>query len=132
MQKLIFSILAAGLASSALANDTAKVALVKRMYQEARSDIPGIEVVGKYADGALKRLIQNRDGDCLEADPMWGNQDPQTNARVNVSLLGNGKVRASFAQYGQRMNVTYTLNCSGSACKVSNVDGLKRDLQQCR
>lgn len=130
MKKVL--VICAALAAAPFAMADAGVNLVQKMYKEARYNA-GIHVVAKYADGSLKKAIRNQGGDaCVGADPMWDNQDPDTNAPVKVTSLGNGKVRASFVQYGQRQNVTYSLKCSGSSCKVANVGRLKQELQQCR
>lgn len=131
MKKVL--VICAALAAAPFAMADAGVNLVQKMYQEARYNA-GIHVVAKYADGSLKKAIRNQPSGelCFGADPMWDNQDPDTNASVKVTSLGNGKVRASFAQYGRRQHVTYSLKCSGSSCKVANVGRLKQELQQCR
>lgn len=132
MKKFLLICAALSISPLASAND-AGVTLVQKMYQEARHS-SGIDVVQKYADAGLRKALrsQNDDNLCIDSDPMWGNQDPDTDAKVNVRSAGKGKVRASFLQYGRRTNVTYTVNCSGSSCKISNVGRMKQALLQCR
>ncbi|MCF7521762.1 hypothetical protein L4G92_06845 [Neisseria sp. ZJ106] len=131
MKKLLTACAVLALTPAAWADG---VALVQKMYQEARHN-DGTSVVKKHADGALKKLIvrSEKSGElCVDADPMWNNQDPETAAKVSVSALGGNKVRASFVQYGERQNIVYTVNCSAAACKVSNVGRLKQTLAACR
>ncbi|QEY24241.1 hypothetical protein [Neisseria animalis] len=133
MKKFIFTLCIAGIAGNALANEAA-VNLVQRMYGEAAKGRAGIEVVAKYADSGLKQAIRRADASdmlCVGEDPMWGNQDPQTRAKVTVKSAGGNKVSASFKQYGQNVRRSYTVNCKGGSCKVSDVSGLKRELAQC-
>ena len=131
---LTVSLLAA--TSVAWAADSTKVALIKQVYREAaaRPD-NSLNILKKYADNNLKQAIrtgEKAEGVCLDADPNWNSQDPQVTRKISVTELGNGKVRASFTQYGSRVNVDYLLNCAGGSCKISDVSGIKSLMLKCR
>lgn len=128
MKKLILTCVLLGATSLALANDTAKINLVKKMYREAKHQ-NGVAIIEKYADRSLKQAIaKETEPACLDYDVMWNSQDPDTSAKVNVSMTNNGTVKASFKQFGKRENIYYTLSCNGNSCKVSDVDNIKQCL----
>lgn len=118
------------------AADTAKVTLVKQIYREAVANPDSsMDILKKYADTSLKQAIrksENAEEICLEADPIWNSQDPEITKKIKVSELSNGKVRASFSQYGSRVNVDYSVNCTGHSCKITDVDDFKNMVRQCQ
>lgn len=133
---ILFAALLVPSVSFASGDNAAKIRLVKKIYQEAsRDDEPGVKILNRYADDSLKKAIRtaSRSADlCIEADPIWNSQDPETEVKVNVSALLNGKIRAGFKQWGQPTKVDYSVSCSGNVCKVTDVNHLKRTWLQCR
>ncbi len=118
-----------------------EIALVRKLYEEARSGNGG-EILVKYADRSLKeafaaeaRFHESTDSICIDADPVWESQDPITDVKVEVRALRNGKIRASFEQYG-RVDIDYTVNCAGGRCRISDLEtdgdhGLKDKMLHC-
>ena len=133
---ILFTALLVPSVSFASGDNAAKIRLVKKIYQEAsRDDESGVKVLNRYADDSLKKAIRttSRSADlCIEADPIWNSQDPETEVKVSVSAFSNGKIRASFKQWGHPTKVDYSVSCSGNVCKVTDVDHLKRTWLQCR
>lgn len=97
-----------------------KINIVKKIYQEANQGKNWDNILLKYADNKFKSRIQNRT--YCDADALWGNQDPQTPTKVSVISASNGRVKATFKQYGQTEVNHFTFTCKGSVCKVSNVE----------
>lgn len=133
---ILFAALLVPSVSFGSGDNAAKIHLVKKIYQEAsHDDEPGVKILNRYADASLKKAIRtaSRSADlCVEADPIWNSQDPETEVKINVSALPNGKIRASFKQWGSPVKVDYSVNCFGNVCKVTDVDHLKRTWLQCR
>lgn len=106
---ILFAALLVPSVSFASGDNAAKIRLVKKIYQEAsRDDESGVKILNRYADDSLKKAIRtaSRSADlCIEADPIWSSQDPETEVKVNVSALPNGKIRAGFKQWGHPTKV---------------------------
>ncbi|MFD1244561.1 hypothetical protein [Paralysiella testudinis] len=141
MQKIIIAALTMS-ASLAMANDALKIKTVQSLYRSASQGVDSAVVLERNADASLKQAYRHADkverqgGMCIEEDPMFGNQDPQTKAKVTVTVLQNGLTQAKFKQYGQNQTINYKLSCTGNACKVNDVlnggSSFRQELSACR
>lgn len=121
MKKLILAISLSIISFQALA-ETPQIELVERIYREARQNQDSTAVLSRYADASFKAALRkaNRAEMCLDFDPIWNSQDPDTRARVTFNQTGN-QVKASFSQGGSRTHVTYQLSCRGGSCQISDI-----------
>lgn len=96
-----------------------KINIVKSVYNEAKRTDDSMAAIMRHATPGLRNHY-NRTTIC-DNDPLWGNQDPQTNAAVKVSNASNGRVKATFKQYGQTATNYFKFKCTGNTCKISDI-----------
>ncbi|MDO4699427.1 MAG: hypothetical protein Q4A69_01905 [Moraxella sp.] len=109
----------------ALANDAAKIALVKKTI--ASGDI------GTYASPSLKQLsnkaykLQFQIGDSDLGCDYFDNyflglgQDDANITNMKVTVLSNGLTRATFLNYGSKETVDFNISCQGKTCQINDV-----------
>ena len=112
----------------------AQTAVVEKIYQQASVNSDSLAILKKHADASFLKAIavaERKGAECMDSDPIWGNQDPQTNAKVSFTRSGN-QVTARFKQYDQMTQVRYALTCNGNQCAVSDVNKYKSQWSKCR
>lgn len=116
---------------------------VKEMYKLGAKSQDGMTIIERYSDSSLKQAfnLHAKNGEVcgFGQDVMWQSQDPNYNRPVNFSKISQNKVKAVLGQSRNQKadTVVYTLKCSGTNCKVSDVQdssgSLKNNiLQDCK
>lgn len=129
MKKLWGMILFSFVASSAVA-DSPKIALVKKMYKEAKITHDSYAIVKKYANSELLKafvIAEKVEEICIDADMMFASQDPNYDESVKLSER-NGIVIAELPN----AQVLYEIQCSSQSCNIDNIDGIKQTLLTCQ
>lgn len=119
--------------------DTPQISVVKSIYKEAKRSDDDTAILSRYADSSLRTALrqaaqyEEQTGMiCLEASPIWNSQDPNKHAKITFTNAGTNKVKVNIAKQG---SVIYSLNCTGSNCRVndvvSNGYSLKRTIAEC-
>ena len=141
---IILAITGLGLVSNvAWANNQAKIATVKKVYSMALNDAIHQDPLYTYGDKSLRQAWNNIDAEkyyeCVaDYNLVVQGQDFDFKASsVKYTVLQNGRVRASFKNFGTPSRVDYTLTCSGNSCKISDISdadisSLKKKLLACR
>lgn len=118
--------------SSFSASD-AKIDFVENIYQTGKQLEKGDELIQLYADEGLQHAIKAREhwyskneGDMCEADGydrMWQSNDSPYHRPLSFKNIGNNKIKVNLGkvQFYDASWVTYTLNCKGNVCKISDV-----------
>lgn len=127
-------------ANMAWANNSAKEALVKKVYKE--------EYFSDYADTSFKKLIQqtNRELDKFSVEgeeACWMEegsflgltvQDESMISNFKINHLQNGLTRATFKNHGVRQQVDFKISCQGKTCVIneiySKIDGRSYNVRQ--
>lgn len=97
-----------------------KINIVNQVYKEANQGKDWDSILLKYADNNFKSHINKRE--FCDADALWGNQDPEVPVKVSVTPASNGKVKATFKQYGETMVNHFSFSCQGNTCKIKSVE----------
>lgn len=136
---IILAITGLGLVSNvAWANNQAKIATVKKVYSMALNEANRQDPLYVYGDKSLRQALTQGSYECIGANLVVQGQDFDFKASsVKYTVLQNGRVRASFKNFGTPSRVDYTLTCSGNSCKISDVSdadipSLKKELLACR
>lgn len=136
---IVLAITGLGLVSNgAWANNQAKIATVKKVYSMALNEANRQSPLYVYGDKSLRQALTQDGDDCIGANPVVQGQDFDFKASsVKYTVLQNGRIRASFKNFGVPSRVDYTLTCSGNTCKISDVSdkdvsSYKKALLACR
>ena len=115
-----------------------QVETIKALYQQAKAQQQGMEILEKYADNSLAQAFkvkaQNGEVCGTDHDVVWQSQDPEYDRKLTFTKLGNNRVKVNLAkgQWHEPSSVVYQLKCKGNHCQVSDViegrNSLKQDI----
>lgn len=124
--------------TTAYAASDRQVETIKALYQQAKAQQQGMEILEKYADSSLAQAFkvkaQNGEVCGTDHDVVWQSQDPEYDRKLTFTKLGNNRVKVNLAkgQWHEPGSVVYQLKCKGNHCQVSDViegrNSLKQDI----
>lgn len=103
----------------ALASPSHKLDTIKHMYQVDKKAQQGNQTLILFTDRSLQRLFEQMPAEevCLDHDVMWQSQDPDYRKKLRFSTAKDGRVNVKL---GSSASVSYSLNCIGSQCKITD------------
>lgn len=127
----ILTIIMMALPSLALANNQAKVALAKQAIKSGKISpyaSPSLKKILKRAD-AIRFQIEDAGCDLAEHYYLGHGQDVPEITNLKVTVLSNGKTRATFKNYGYNEKVDFSMSCQGNKCMIEDVNGTRNGIR---
>lgn len=127
MKKLILAlpIVAMMTSNTAWANNSQKIAFVKKVYASSKANQDGTGTLRRFGTSSLIAQLNRQDRNwandnyCgIGEDPLYGNQDPNYRLAVSYRVNGNGNVVATV---GGSYSATFALAKSGNSYKIDDV-----------
>lgn len=123
LKKLGLTLAIAGIAlvpNVSFANNQAKITVVKQAYSTELASLGG-NYPSKYFDASFKRAISQHGEEC-DWHAWYNGQDHSfTVKQMKFSVLPNGRVRASYRNFGEAGFTDFSLIKSGNSYKISDM-----------